>query len=1533
MVQTKNRLLMKFLIALFSLVCMLVASTALLFIPSMNTAYAAEKVAEFHFYEIGKGSGTRTDNGVNFNYSGIKANSYSNITIGANSTVTITVSESNLNEKKITSGEFYIYASNISYTWKRGSTTLKSGNISSFVKVGETSIAGSGDLVLSLTNSNSSDVTGVHFESPNYTLYAAEKRSVSITAGSGIKSVYMSTSSTATSGDSSGTQYADGTKVYGFAKLSKGYSSKSGWTLVSGTANAENAIYCIGSKTISSSQKSFGTISADATSYTISYTLNGGTLPSGYPSTYNITSNTFSLSNPTKTGYTFKGWSGTGLTGDTNKSVEITKGSSGNRSYTANWTVNTYNITYKDMGNVAFSGTHESGYPTQHTYGTATTLKSATKTGYTFSGWFTNSNCTGTAVTSLGATTYTANITLYAKWTANTYTVTLDQNGGSGGQGSVIAIYDSKSLDTPLTQFPTKEGYTFAGYYDEQNADGEPFPSGTLYILETGVVYTAWDKLNDATLYAYYTKDMTVSATGYEADYDGNSHTITVTVTYPESGTFILYRDPETSSTDTTNPAKTNVGSYTINFYVNKDGYTQYKGSATIVIKEVDKTALAESIATDDSYYNLIKDDYSSIASDLKDIIDNIKDNIRDNANVTAAQVAQAVVDLQTSLSTAKVDVTKAMIDAIGSGDYSAEKAAKINEAREYYDNELTEDEQAAVTNYADLQAAEALYGPVGEVVDEINALSAITDPQAFNEAVETARANYEALQDAEKAVFPDDVLDILVDSEAIIPVVDKINAIGDSEDTQDFRDKVASARADYTALSDDQKGIFPGSVLKVLTDDETAIDVMDKINLIGTVAYTAESKGKIDTANAAYGLLDDTQKALVANYGKLEQANTDYDKVNEAHSLIALLEPFEYSEDYKDALNDAREAYDALTPFQKSLVPADDLKELVDDEKAYDAMAKIDAIGKPVANDDQTRENAETAREVVDALTPDQSALVDPDFITDLENAEKVLEFLDALNAIGTPEDAEAFRDKVEDARDLYDALDEADIETLVDPADLKTLTDDEALIPVMDGIDAIGTPEDTESFREAVEDARADYDALTEDQKAIFPEDVLKVLTDDEVIVDVMDEIDTLPIPENTDIFRETVEGAREAYEALSDDQKDIFPEDVLKTLIDNEKVIDFMDAVNAIGDPENTDDFRETIENARDIYDALSDDQKALVPEDVLKILIDNEKVVEFMDAVNAIGDPENTDDFREAVEDARDIYDALSDDQKALVPEDVLKVSKDDEAVISVMDLVNACAPVEDTEEFREKVDSAREAYDALTRDQKDIFPEDTLKILTDNEAVINAMDKINVIGEVEYTPECKALIDDARETYDALTEEQKDSFPEETLNVLIDTEKAYDAMDKVNAIGILENTEESKGKVKSAREAYDALTGEQKELVTQSFVNDLENAETGFAVIDKVNAIGNVKYTETSKELIETARAAYEELTVEQKNLLSASVLESIEISEQSYETLQKNAGTILTVTFILIGILLIAGTVVLIILLKRKKDEKEGENK
>lgn len=72
--------------------------------------------------------------------------------------------------------------------------------------------------------------------------------------------------------------------------------------------------------------------------YTLSYTLNQGIVATANPTSYTIESNAITLNNPTRTGYTFKGWSGTGLTGNTNKSVTIAKGSTGNKSYTANWT-------------------------------------------------------------------------------------------------------------------------------------------------------------------------------------------------------------------------------------------------------------------------------------------------------------------------------------------------------------------------------------------------------------------------------------------------------------------------------------------------------------------------------------------------------------------------------------------------------------------------------------------------------------------------------------------------------------------------------------------------------------------------------------------------------------------------------------------------------------------------------------------------------------------------------------------------------------------------------------------------------------------------------------------------------------------------------------------------------------------------------------------------------------------------------------------------------------------------------------------
>ncbi len=158
--------------------------------------------------------------------------------------------------------------------------------------------------------------------------------------------------------------------------------------------------------------------------YTITYQETKGAVNSN-PATYTIESETITLADLSVDGYTFDGWTYDGETTPA-KDVTIPKGSTGNKEFTANWTANQYTITYELNG-----GTHGENYPTTHTYGTATTLVAPTKTGHTFAGLYTTANFSGNAVTVLAADGYTDNITLYAKWTVNKYTLTFNTDGGT----------------------------------------------------------------------------------------------------------------------------------------------------------------------------------------------------------------------------------------------------------------------------------------------------------------------------------------------------------------------------------------------------------------------------------------------------------------------------------------------------------------------------------------------------------------------------------------------------------------------------------------------------------------------------------------------------------------------------------------------------------------------------------------------------------------------------------------------------------------------------------------------------------------------------------------------------------------------------------------------------------------------------------------------------------------------------------------------------------------------------------------------
>ena len=189
--------------------------------------------------------------------------------------------------------------------------------------------------------------------------------------------------------------------------------------------------------------------------YTITYDLDGGTAE-GNPDTYTVETDAFTLKNPTRPGYTFTGWSGTGLTGEDNLTLTIPKGSTGNRSYTAHWSLNTYSITYDLNGGTA------SGNPTSYTVESATiTLNQPTKTGYTFTGW-SGTDLTGednlTVTIPAGSTgdrSYTAH------WSLNTYSITYDLDGGTASGNPDFYTVESSTI---TLNPPTRTGYTFIGW-------------------------------------------------------------------------------------------------------------------------------------------------------------------------------------------------------------------------------------------------------------------------------------------------------------------------------------------------------------------------------------------------------------------------------------------------------------------------------------------------------------------------------------------------------------------------------------------------------------------------------------------------------------------------------------------------------------------------------------------------------------------------------------------------------------------------------------------------------------------------------------------------------------------------------------------------------------------------------------------------------------------------------------------------------------------------------------------------------------
>ena len=362
----------------------------------------------------------------------------------------------------------------------------------------------------------------------------------------------------------------------------------------------------------------------DNTTYTFG---NGdGTLTAEY------TANVVTLPTPTKDGYTFNGWY-----------TESTGGNKVNSPYTPNnditlyshWTANKYTITFNNDGGQNSTPTKEVTYGEK--YGT---LPTPTKDGYAFDGWFTSN---GTKISENDNVNITENITLIAKWQGESYTLTVNPNGGTwnesseiqtvvgtynstreisnpiapkgytvtlndsenttsvvqtksfngwtktgsgtiagttytfgNGNGEIVANYTSNKVTLPI---PTKEGYTFKGWFTQKNGGTKV---ETSYMPESNItLYAQWEA-NTYTI-TFDGNGVTLEQNSKEVTY-GQAYGELPTPTkegydfvgwYTEDGNLIKSNDIVNITKNTTLTASWSVKKYTV-IFKNDDGSVLY---------------------------------------------------------------------------------------------------------------------------------------------------------------------------------------------------------------------------------------------------------------------------------------------------------------------------------------------------------------------------------------------------------------------------------------------------------------------------------------------------------------------------------------------------------------------------------------------------------------------------------------------------------------------------------------------------------------------------------------------------------------------------------------------------------------------------------------------------------------------------------------------------------------------------------------------------------------------------------------------
>ena len=165
-------------------------------------------------------------------------------------------------------------------------------------------------------------------------------------------------------------------------------------------------------------------------------------------------------------------------------------------------TLDVYTVTFNSDGGTDVA-------PQNVDHGTkATKPANPTKTGYTFAGWYTEADAEFDFNTPIESAT-----TLYAKWNANQYTITFLKQWGDGGTGTATVHFDNNDFSVSPIIVPTRNGYTFGGYYTAESGVGTQLidVSGAWLNAPTYIEGGKWVYADNLKLYAKWTQNFTIT--------------------------------------------------------------------------------------------------------------------------------------------------------------------------------------------------------------------------------------------------------------------------------------------------------------------------------------------------------------------------------------------------------------------------------------------------------------------------------------------------------------------------------------------------------------------------------------------------------------------------------------------------------------------------------------------------------------------------------------------------------------------------------------------------------------------------------------------------------------------------------------------------------------------------------------------------------------------------------------------------------------------------------------------------------------